>query len=133
MREELDRKLVKKFPKIFKNRFADIRTTAMCWGFECGDGWYWLIEELCRSLQWDTNHNRHPQVVASQVKEKFGTLRFYTEGEDDRQSGMISLAYNMSATICEECGSAGTLRQDRPWVKTLCDSCAEPKVRFIGG
>ena len=47
MREELDAKLVEKYPQIFKNRFGDMRETAMCWGFECGDGWYNIIDTLC--------------------------------------------------------------------------------------
>jgi hypothetical protein len=38
MREELDKKLVEKYPKIFAQRFDDMRTTAMCWGFDCDDG-----------------------------------------------------------------------------------------------
>ena len=72
MREELDAALVTKFPKIFANRYGDLRETAMVWGFSCDDGWYWLIEELCAALQWDTDKNKHPQIVATQVKEKFG-------------------------------------------------------------
>ena len=40
MRKELDEKLCEKYPLIFKNRHADMTETAMCWGFECGDGWF---------------------------------------------------------------------------------------------
>jgi hypothetical protein len=38
MKQELDEQLCAKYPKIFVNRHADMKTTAMCWGFECGDG-----------------------------------------------------------------------------------------------
>jgi len=34
MKQELDELLCKKYPKIFKDRYADMQTTAMCWGFE---------------------------------------------------------------------------------------------------
>jgi len=47
MKEELDAKLVAKYPLIFKNRYGDMRETAMCWGFSCGDGWYNIIDTLC--------------------------------------------------------------------------------------
>jgi len=40
-------------------------------------GWFDLLDALCRSLQAETS-NGGPQVVAQQVKEKFGGLRFYT-------------------------------------------------------
>jgi len=50
MRKELDETLCAKYPLIFKDRNADMRTTAMCWGLECGDGWYNIIDTLCGLL-----------------------------------------------------------------------------------
>jgi hypothetical protein len=50
MRKELDEALCAKYPLIFKDRNADMRHTAMCWGFECGDGWYNIIDILCGLL-----------------------------------------------------------------------------------
>lgn len=126
MREELDRQLVEKYPKIFANRYADMQTTAMCWGFEHGDGWYDIIDSLCANIQ---NHidwqekmgNEIAQVVAVQVKEKFGTLRFYYAGGDDYISGLVSMAESWSAVACEECGAPGT-QNDGGWIKTLCET-----------
>ena len=143
MRPELDEKLCKDYPKIFANRNGDMTTTAMCWGFECGDGWYDIINALCHSIQehidWKNstrerllNNNPHnlkvpdevEQVVAAQVKEKFGTLRFYTDGGDDYTYGLINMAESMSAVTCEECGNKGH-RRHGGWVRTLCDVHAE--------
>jgi len=53
MRTELDEALCAKYPLIFKDRNADMRTTAMCWGLECGDGWYNIIDILCGLLTSD--------------------------------------------------------------------------------
>ena len=53
MRKELDEKLCEKYPLIFKNRHADMTETAMCWGFECGDGWFNIIDVLCGMLYAD--------------------------------------------------------------------------------
>ena len=53
MRKELDEALCAKYPLIFKDRNADMRTTAMCWGLECGDGWYNIIDVLCGLLTSD--------------------------------------------------------------------------------
>lgn len=69
------------------------------------------------------------QVVATQVKEKFGTLRFYYHGGDDYIRGLDAMAESMSAVICEECGCPGKIRnrkngQKYTWIRTLCDNHA---------
>jgi len=126
MREELDKALVEKYPLIFKNRHGDMRETLMCWGFEHGDGWYPIIDSLCGNIQnhidWQTKQGKTvPQVVATQVKEKFGTLRFYYDGGDDVIDGMVRMAESWSAVACEECGTPGT-QNSRGWIKTLCET-----------
>jgi hypothetical protein len=67
------------------------------------------------------------QVVAKQIKEKFGTLRFYYNGGDEYISGLVSMADSMSSVICEECGCPGTSRSTKKqrWVLVLCDKHAE--------
>lgn len=64
------------------------------------------------------------QVVLSQVKEKFGTLRFYYNGghSDDYINGLVSMAESMSGRMCEDCGNVGK-RNGGGWIRTLCDSC----------
>ena len=123
MRKELDEALCEKYPEIFKDRHGDMTATAMCWGFECDDGWYHIIETLCGCMQGYTSANSKAQVVAAQVKEKFGTLRFYADGGNDMTDGMIWMAEALSACTCEVCGKPGKLRGGG-WVKTLCDEHA---------
>jgi hypothetical protein len=53
MRRELDEALCAKYPLIFKDRNENMQNTAMCWGFECGDGWYNIIDTLCGLLTSD--------------------------------------------------------------------------------
>ena len=66
------------------------------------------------------------QVVATQIKEKFGTLRFYYTGGDDYVWGLEAMAESMSARTCEDCGNSGKLRSGG-WVRTLCDTHAHEK------
>lgn len=125
MREELDKLLCERYPKIFVNRNKNMQESCMFWGFECGDGWFDLIDELCSNIQnyIDQNSrpgNEIPQVVAEQVKEKFGTLRFYTSGGDRLTQGMIWFAEGMSGRVCETCGKPGQ-RRGGGWIRTLCD------------
>lgn len=123
MSPELDKKLCEDFPKIFAQRNGSPKETAFAFGFECGDGWYDLIAVLCCNIQAHLDYNADvPQVVAMQVKEKFGTLRFYVHGGDEYITGAISMAESMSSRICEICSDKGNIRNDG-WITTRCDSC----------
>ena len=133
MTPEKDAQLCSKYPKIFRDRNGSPQETCMCWGFECGDGWFDLIDVLCSNIQ---NHVEHLcygktpeeyeefQVVAAQVKEKFGGLRFYVDGADDEVRGMVRMAESMSYKVCEDCGAKGSARKGS-WIRTMCDPCAE--------
>jgi hypothetical protein len=185
MNKELDKQLCESYPEIFRDRHGDMRSTAMCWGFDCGDGWYNILDKMCAIMQNHINNTRAqrvrvlrynralrralngdlrplqmhftyrenatepseygikeaakilediepeyktvpeacPQVIATQVKEKFGTLRFYYWGGDEYCSGVESMAESMSAVTCEVCGSPGKLRHDG-WIRALCDEHA---------
>jgi len=158
MKKKLDEALCAKYPLIFKGRHADMRTTAMCWGLDCGDGWYNIIDVLCGLLTSDYRRaqSRYESIkdkvdqprwegskdiitqekideakakldeetvkipVASQVKEKFGGLRFYVQAATDIHYNYISFAESMSYRTCEECGAVGKTYTDG-WYKTLCD------------
>jgi hypothetical protein len=141
MKQELDEQLCARYPNIFVDRHADMRTTAMCWGFECGDGWYNILDQLCGNIQshidwsiknnaWDVEKDSKnirsvvPQVVAAQVKEKFGSLRFYYDGGDDYIRGLSVMAESMSMVTCETCGAPGQTR-GRGWMYTACDTHAQ--------
>lgn len=183
MKQELDELLCKKYPKIFKDRFADMTTTAMCWGFEHDSGWFNIIDLLCGQIQGHINWRRKEraralafnralkkalagnkdglikyfsikgkigyhtmksveeaiekatyrvvpekisQVVAAQVKEKFGTLRFYYSGGDEYIHGLAAMAEAMSARTCEGCG-APAKSTNNGWIRTMCQSCIDSR------
>lgn len=79
----------------------------MWWGFLCGDGWFDLVDTLCAGLQSLTDNAGAPQIVAVQVKEKFGGLRFYVLGASGGQRELISAAELESRNICDVCGQPG--------------------------
>jgi len=81
------------------------------------------IEEEIANPQFRKVPDAVCQVVVDQVKEKFGTLRFYYSGGDERIDGMVRMAESMSGLTCEECGAPGKSRGGG-WVRTLCDEHA---------
>jgi hypothetical protein len=59
-------------------------------------------------------------IKVQQIKEKFGGLRFYYDGGDERISGLVDMAESWAAHTCETCGNKGE-RRHGGWVRTLCD------------
>lgn len=77
----------------------------MCWGIECGDGWLGIIDDLCEKIQNHVDKTGITQVEATQVKEKYGGLRFYINFGDDYIDNLIDIAEEESLKTCEICGS----------------------------
>jgi hypothetical protein len=110
------KQMEEKYPKMLSGQYG---------GFAVGEGWWVILDKLMGQIQhhidWK-NREREvvPQVVISQIKEKFGGLRFYYDGGDDYISGLVTMAESWAGSICEDCGSIGT-RRDGGWIRTLCD------------
>ena len=111
MKKESVEKFKKDFPLMFQHE---------CY-FDCGDGWFDILYIMCHTIQSHINFKECPQVEVVQIKEKFGTLRFYYVGGDKFCEGVVRMGESISACVCETCGNAGSLRNNGGWVKTLCD------------
>jgi hypothetical protein len=140
MNKHLQDQLFTKYPKIFRQKDLSVSETCMCWGITLGDGWYDLLDVLCSNIQeyldWingegefegnsqfiTEDYEKVPQVEATQVKERYGSLNFYCIGGDEYTEGLISMAESLSARVCEYCGAPGT-RSERGWIHTLCAAC----------
>lgn len=123
MTENLEEKLIKNFPKIFSYKHTKNEPFGM-WGFECDDGWYELIYNLCEKIQNECNESKCEQVKALQVKEKFGGLRFYYCGGNTKIYQFVLDAEDKSTTICEVTGNKGDHCKKGYHVKTLCKESA---------
>lgn len=117
MSPDLQKKLIDKYPKLFSSQ--------QFWGFECGDGWYDILDHLCGAIKEYTYDGDN--VTVGQAKEKFGKLRFYLAEEDSVIHGMITLAEYMSGHTCEICGKRGKTR-DGSWFVTLCDEHHQARI-----
>ncbi len=104
--------------------------------FECGDGWFNLIDELSAKLESmiipfveDPDIDLDLIPCASQVKEKWGMLRFYMSSSTPEMDEAIEEAEDRSATICEVCGDPGTLYESG-WCKVRCNECLNDPDRI---
>jgi hypothetical protein len=125
MTEVLEMRLVREFPYFFRDYKGDFRITCMAWGMSHGDGWfptfYKLNVDIAAHLETLKLTNQHvPDFYWSQVKEKYGTARWYYNGGDDTISGLVSDAEGKTEEICEQCGAPGQLRGNG-WYYTACE------------
>lgn len=100
----------------------------------CPTGWLDIVDRLITTL--DTLGS----YQISQVKEKFGGLRFYYSWGGGEGSGWndtinaVNAAETESMQTCEACGQPGEQRTPKGWwVHTLCDSCALEMSSASGG
>lgn len=126
MKESLDKQLCHDFPLLFADRNASPRVSCMYWGFP-GDGWYGIIREAAEKLEpliiaYRKENPGKDFPRAAQVKEKFGTMRFYMNFQIDEMDKIISRLEGKSAETCENCGKKGRLRKGG-WLRTLCNRC----------
>ena len=131
MKDELENKLVKEFPNLYKQTSLSPQETCMCWGFCCGDGWEKIIYNLSKKIT-----ELDPNVEAVQVKEKFGGLRFYIgsaiKDKADKVYEAISEAESESFKTCEYCGTKENVTTKGPgWIKTLCNDCRKERSKKI--
>lgn len=97
-----------------------------------GEGWFPVIDELCQKIE-NVYQSLSPEEKAEadkrgsykgcQIKEKFGGLRFYVDGETLEIHKWIDEAEETCWAICEYCGAEGKRRNSSYWIKTLCDAC----------
>jgi hypothetical protein len=142
MNKESELILAEKYPKILRDYGGDMRQTCMAWGMECGDGWYKLLDEGMEKIQYFCDLCPSGiQLVADQIKEKYGTLRFYyhlENAENKVESSILDdIASDMerrSTSVCEITGEHGYLCSNHGWLTTLsyaearkkgCSACDE--------
>ena len=120
MNAENTRRLIEQFPSLYGGSNLPPSEKLLSFGFSCGDGWFELLYTL--SQQIDSYNLEHPEaaVVAVQVKQKMGTLRFYVDPFVPEVEDLIEQAVTRSALTCELTGQPGVRCQRRGYLQTLC-------------
>lgn len=128
--------LREKYPAIFSKKCE----------ISVGEGWIPTLDRMCNLIQRHKDMNDHmgyTQVVAVQVKQKYGGLRFYYNSEpqvhlndntrwSDWRSwvdGVISMTEAMCRITCENCGAPGKGRVSGGYYYVSCDKhILEPRL-----
>ena len=111
--------IILKCPNVFrKNKYI-----------EFNEGWKDLILEASLSIE-NIIVNKFPkdlieEIYATQVKEKFGGLRFYMTYYDDDIDAIIKKAETKSTSTCEVCGNLASRKVNGGWIQTLCRTHGE--------
>lgn len=123
--------LIEKHPQIFKDYEGN--PSRINW-LDIPDGWIKHIDHLCSAITEylkstiyykDGQEVRCPEVTCTQVKEKFGELRFYYNGGNDVIEGMVEMCAYLCSITCQKCGSmTNASRQVKyGWVSIICEQC----------
>jgi len=135
MDKKLEIQLQTDFPQIFIDLYGDRTSTCMTWGCSCSDGWYDIIYDCCKKLQRLMDENPGYKLYATQIKEKYGSLRFYINFNNDEISDkdfnetfwnlankIVEEVEEKSYYICELCGKPGKIN-GTGWYRCLCKHC----------
>jgi len=125
MKQELEKQLLEKFPRLYIQHSWGTDKSCMAWGFPNHDGWFSLIYRMSAALEVAfQNLPEEERTVAEkehfytvgQIKNKFGVLRVYMDFPKVFASGsgyeamraIIEKAEEESEESCMKCGLPGT-------------------------
>ena len=122
MNEENEKRLLEKFKNLFEpdEIRKDPMKSCMAFGFETANGWNKLIEDMLTEVNEELKKNPIEDFAFVQIKEKFGSLRAYTQNTSDVIHDIIRKYEKISAVTCEICGEAGEILDVRGWYSCLC-------------
>lgn len=107
--------LITKYPELFKY---------LQFGIECGNGWYKLLDKLCDEITKACKRDKI-EINVIQVKEKYGSLRFYVDSSPEEIDKLIDKAEFESEKTCEICGEPGEIDYELAWLRCRCEKCED--------
>jgi hypothetical protein len=118
MSPEKTKMLMEKYSELFyesDDESSELLPFSM-FGFECDDGWFEVVDSCLK----DIASLRVPGVKIDQIKEKYGTLRVYTNHTTTEMCDIIAKYEDISEKTCEVCGKPGTL-STKGWRRVSCE------------
>ncbi len=113
MRKELKEQILTEFPKLFGEHFPS---------FDCGDGWFQLIYNLCGTLAILTLPEDY-KILA--IKQKYGGLCLWGDPYNEEITELLYECEQASLGVCERCGTTQGVKYfiHRGWEQVACHPC----------
>lgn len=132
------------YPPYYKT-LKQVRKQLLKENYYTGNGWTNLILELTNKLielekqiplkerlksrilnPYNKSYSMYNYITISQIKQKYGQLRYYVNAVNSRISEevykLINEAEKESWNICESCGAKAT-HTTKGWISRLCKEC----------
>ena len=128
--------LIQRHPRLFRGEFPAIASWVP-------KGWTPLVEELFRDLEALLDDEQAARLEIRQIKEKFGSLRVYTQlhpspGSTELSEADVALhrqvmrlvheAEKRTLRVCDSCGAPSEIRSFAGWMTTRCDRCLAARI-----
>jgi hypothetical protein len=125
MEEELEKdyEIIKKYPELFGELPLDQTKTAIVWGFEVPEFWRPPVLEALEKISEIVKREELDDFRIVQIKEKFASLRIYTNYSTDEIDAAIDEAESTCAHTCMKCGSPDGKFRQSGWLTIECDEC----------
>lgn len=159
MDEKLEQQIYAVDPVFFRENDLSCQQTCMCWGMECGDGWFEPLLKMARQVR-VINERLAPLnrcIIAKQIKSKWANLRVYWDVEcldllnanplSQEEDEIVETCFQMMDSVvnnaelecentCELCGAKGSFLEPLltcgSWITHKCRKCAQEQQRKEG-
>lgn len=128
---ELNKKLIASFPfllpkNVWTGKISDEYDYSYTLLSDLLYGWAKAFgyEMLCEIREALIEANYLDQYFITQIKEKYGTLRWYDFGAPQKVHEIIDKYENKSSCVCSICGDIAT-HMTIGWITYLCSNCAK--------
>lgn len=125
-----NRELIKEYPFLLpRNVFTDKVSDTYDYSYTLLDdmpkGWKKAFgEKLCKELKKVlVEDSLLDDYRVTQIKEKFGQLRWYDNCGSEKLYKVIDKYESLSEHTCIECGSKGKMQDLFGWISPYCDEC----------
>lgn len=123
MKTDLTLQLQERYPDAFP-KFGEAHFT-----FECGEGWYPILETLCSLIVQSNQRKGQRPTYLESVEEKLGSMRVLVSGRAPESHAWITFAEQHSTRTCEVCGRIGCLLFKDGWQRARCEDHLYDQIR----
>lgn len=124
-----NKRLVKRYPfllprNVWTDELDDNYNYEYTWLDDMPDGWRKAFgEQMCEEIRKAlVKHNYLEKYRISQIKEKFGSLRWYDFGAPSEVFDITEKYERQSRSVCIGCGKPAT-KVSTGWISPWCDNC----------